>query len=115
MVPVQILCRKHLLGEHVEHHMFLGTMQLKKNLNGYVANNLIQPKDLWNRHQALVDEMTRRWMNHKSPLAFSEADIAYLPQNIQDAKVDVPPSQLDLITRCPECAHRLRLYANWKL
>jgi hypothetical protein len=42
MVPTKIMCDKHLLGEHVEHHMFLGSLKQGFNLDGYVKNNLFE-------------------------------------------------------------------------
>ncbi len=42
----KILCNKHLLGEHVEHHMFVGTLKAKKNVDGYVRNNLLEISSL---------------------------------------------------------------------
>ena len=30
MVDPRLLCRKHLLGEHVENHMFIGTLKRVK-------------------------------------------------------------------------------------
>lgn len=104
MVPTEYLCRKHLLGEHVEHHMFVGTLKRKLQLDGYVRNNLVEIKRLEERHDTLVAEMLRRGMNHNSPL--QEHDISYLPERVQNATVDVQASIDDLIGRCEECRAR---------
>ncbi len=38
----EYLCRKHLLGEHVEMHMFVGTIKRGVSLNGYIKNKLVE-------------------------------------------------------------------------
>lgn len=40
MVPPRHMCRKHLLGEHVELHMFVGSIKNGVRVEGYLANNL---------------------------------------------------------------------------
>ena len=87
MLTPRILCRKHLMGEHVEHHMFVGSVNKHRRLDGFVRNNLVEPKKFQERHQALVEEMEARGYNHKSPLP--ECDISYLPLEVQNATVDV--------------------------
>lgn len=106
MVPTEFLCRKHLLGEHVETHMFLGSFKKKKNIKGFVENNCAEPLSLRQRHDALAKEMGDRGYNHKSPLDFEENVISYLPKNHINAKVDSESSLLDLIGRCEECKKR---------
>ena len=41
MVDPKIMCRKHLLGEHVEHHMFVGTINKRISIVGYLRDNLL--------------------------------------------------------------------------
>ena len=60
MIDPKLLCNRHLAGEHVEHHMFLGTMKKGKSLDGYFKNNLLQLKDLIKRHDILAEEMKRK-------------------------------------------------------
>jgi len=36
MCDPRFMCNKHLFGEHVEHHMFIGTLERKKSINGYI-------------------------------------------------------------------------------
>ena len=40
MVDPKFLCQKHLCGEHLECHMFLGTLKKNKKVDGYLKNNL---------------------------------------------------------------------------
>lgn len=103
MVNPKILCRKHLLGEHVEHHMFIGTLAEGKAIAGYLANNLMEPAMLYARHDQLAAEMVSRGYKHKSPLRVIELA---LPDEQTEVKVDSEASLLDLVNRCPECADR---------
>ena len=60
MVDPEIMCRQHLFGEHVEHHMFRGSMRKGCRQDGYITNDLLEPLSLDKRHEELVIEMTRR-------------------------------------------------------
>ena len=97
MTDVTKMCRKHLLGEHVEHHMFVGS--LHKDLTGYVANGLLQAASLTQRHDIIAAEMTRRGYTHRSPLPQHT-----VPLQLQSSTVDTVRSTQDLTTRCSECA-----------
>lgn len=109
MVDPKILCQKHLLGEHVEHHMFLGSMKKKIRMDGYLKNNLLEPRSLYERHKSLVNEMTRRGMNHKSPLEEHECEcICYLDNEYQYWEIDRVSALKDLLSRCPECEKRYK-------
>lgn len=102
MVNPKILCNKHLLGEHVEMHMFLGTFKQKKSIKGYINNNLVEPLKLKERHDLLVKEMERRGMHHKSILNIND-ELNYLSNNDINSLVNVHSSLEDLIGRCEEC------------
>jgi len=106
MVDPRILCRNHLLGEHLEHHMFIGTIKQKKKVTGYIKNNCFQPRALFERHNALVKEMQRRGYNHKSPITECDCDVCYLPSEYQYWQIDCNKSLNDLLKRCPECRKR---------
>jgi len=108
MTPPAMMCRKHLLGEHVECHMFLGTMIKNKSLKGYVDNNLFEMKSLFDRHQKLSDEMISRGYNHQSLIdynVFLKAIDGY-PAVIRDSKVDVDQSFNELKSRCISCGKK---------
>ena len=68
MLPTAGMCRKHLLGEHVELHMLLGSMRRGKNIEGFLSGGLVDPQRIFARHQELVAEMTRRGFKHNSPI-----------------------------------------------
>lgn len=103
----KILCQKHLCGEHVEMHMFLGTLKQGKKIDGYLNNNLFEPRVLYQRHEDLKDEMIARGYNHKS--CMTEVDcscILDMPQEKQYWEVDKKAALKDLLSRCPECRSR---------
>ncbi len=95
MVDTRGMCRQHLLGEHVETHMFVGAILKGTGMHGYIANNLLESKSLRQRHDALVQEMERRGMAHKSPLK----DFKLVPVGT----VDRQSAQTELLRRCKEC------------
>jgi hypothetical protein len=101
------MCQKHLLGEHVETHMFLGTLRKRIAVDGYIFNNLFEPESLQKRHDEIATEMTNRGMNHRSPLEVVE-ELEHLPQIYRHAKVEVTPSLEDLLNRCPEYRKRFQ-------
>jgi len=101
MVNPSYLCNRHLLGEHFECHKFFGHLRKKRRLTNYIAFNLLEPKSLKKRHDALAVEMQRRGMSHKSPL--KKNDLFYLPKQHRNYKVDVEKSLKDLIKRCSDC------------
>jgi hypothetical protein len=109
MVDPKIMCRKHLLGEHVEHHMFVGTINKKISIVGYLRDNLLEPESLHDRHDALVTEMKARGYNHKSPLD----TVVWWPREIPQVKIDKDSALKELLRRCPECrANYLRIHGN---
>lgn len=105
MVDPMILCRKHLLGEHVENHMFVGSLKKKMKLDGYFITNCFEPSSLQSRHKALAGEMLRRTYKHKSPWIASVDLIEYLGDK-QIIKVNIDAALADLLNRCPICLKR---------
>ena len=63
MVDPKILCRRHLLGEHVELHMFVGSINKKISLDGYAKNSLVEVHNIKSRHSQLVKEMKALALN----------------------------------------------------
>lgn len=100
LVNPKLLCRKHLLGEHVESHMFVGTILKKKSLDGYFRNRLLEVHNLKRRHQELVQEMTARGYNHKSKLPYF--------RSWKEGYVDRKGNIKELTRRCKECGVRIQ-------
>ena len=99
MLPPSIMCRKHLLGEHVEMHMLVGTLQKGISVQGYIDNQLVELEHIRARHDELVEEMIKRGYNHKSPLPD-------YPE-VGGGVVDREENLRDLANRCPDCRERI--------
>jgi hypothetical protein len=98
-VNPKVLCQKHLLGEHVETHMFVGTIRKGISIQGYIDKGLVNPARIIERHDLLAKEMTRRGMNHKSPIPLIK-----LPP---EKPIAVKHSLRELKRRCPDCQARI--------
>ena len=68
MVDPTLLCRKHLLGEHVECHMFRGSLLKGTSLRGFLESGLLDSRLLARRHDQLAKELQGRGYRHESPL-----------------------------------------------
>jgi hypothetical protein len=98
MVDPKKLCRKHLLGEHVECHMFAGTLIKNISIDGYIKKGLVEVHNLKYRHDQLAEEMKARNYNHKSPMqAFESFELGFI-DSIKNLKI--------LRERCIECKRR---------
>lgn len=100
MIEPSSMCRKHLLGEHVEIHMIAGSLKKEKNLSGY--KELIETHNLYKRHRELVNEMRKRGYSHKSPLT-------KVPRQ-KFGKISLKKSYTDLVERCELC--RWKIFNN---
>ncbi len=98
-VRPELMCRKHLLGEHVEMHMFLGTLSKGKGVEGYVRTGLVEVHNIKARHDELAQEMVRRNYRHNSPMSCS-------PLLVRRGFVDIEKSYKELQSRCKECRRR---------
>ena len=97
MVNPRIMCRQHLLGEHAEIHMFIGTINRKKSVKGYLEKGLLEIHNLYNRHEELVKEMKRRGYNHYSEVDEKWKFVEKVGTINRDKNID------DLINRCWKC------------
>ena len=103
MLPPSGMCRKHLLGEHVELHMLLGSLRRGKNIEGFLSGGLVDPQLVHARHEELVAEMTSRGFRHSSPIDAHEC-AALAAGYSGRASIDTASNAKDLCQRCPECA-----------
>lgn len=99
-IQPKLLCRRHLLGEHVEMHMFAGCVSKGKSLVGYIEKGLVEIGNIINRHDELALEMVRRGYKHNSKCQHRDAI------QVIEGRVYVGESLRELAHRCPEC--RLR-------
>jgi hypothetical protein len=95
MVDPRLLCRQHLLGEHVELHMLAASLRLRRSVLGFLVGRLIAPAAVGRRHAALSAEMARRGYNHRSPLA--------QPAWSGGGRVDRKANLRELARRCAGC------------
>jgi len=93
--PVKMMCNQHLLGEHVEMHMFVGSINKGISIKGYVDKGLVDTSKIRDRHNELAFEMIMRGIGHNSDLPFFK---------IEDmGKVNVEENINILINRCTKC------------
>lgn len=104
MVDPKLMCRKHLLGEHVEIHMLVGCLRKDKNIKGYIEKGLIEPRSIYTRHNELAREMVMRGYRHNSSIReIGAKHWARLTARERLLTVDTIKSILELRKRCKEC------------
>lgn len=103
-VDPRILCTQHLLGEHVEHHMYAGAIKRGISLRGYLDRGQVAIHTLKARHDVLVLEMKRRGMKHKSP--FPDIELR------REGTIDSVGNLQNLLNRCTRCKDR---FNNWRV
>jgi hypothetical protein len=94
-IDTKLLCNQHLLGEHVEMHMFVGSIKKGHTLNGYIEGGLVDTRLIQKRHDQLALELKVRGMHHCSPLKYKD----YL----KAGDVDIEGNLKELSRRCLEC------------
>ncbi len=99
MVDPRVLCRKYLLGEHVEFHMAAAWLLKGKRVAGWVESNCLEPKSIGRRHTAFTEEMLRRGYRHASPPTQPVVGEHQHPKAI----VDCAKALAELVWRCPGC------------
>jgi len=100
-VDPRLMCRRHLLGEHVEMHMFAGTLAKGVSIKGYLDGGLVEVDRIRTRHDELAAEMERRGYKHSSPLRDDCPSFCA-------GSVSVDESLAELARRCPQCAAAIR-------
>lgn len=108
MIPPQLLCRQHLLGEHNEIHKFVGYANKGNSVEGWLRRGYINPAMLQKRHDVLVEEMSKRGYRHLSPLQ----ELTREDLQLRFCHVDLQRSVVDLCMRCRFCRERLAFYTT---
>jgi hypothetical protein len=99
-VNPKLMCDQHLLGEHVEHHMFVGTLNKGISVKGYLERGLLNINSLKERHDRIAEEMIKRGMNHNSPLPkYKKSQKEYEINFLLNIK--------ELHNRCIKCRRRI--------
>lgn len=109
MVDPRKMCRKHLLGEHVECHMYLGAVRALRSLDGFFqARYLFKPSCLKARHDALAAEMMYRGYLHHTPFTEDDTQLLLKSECFYDSaptacEADSAANVTLLAMRCVEC------------
>jgi len=95
-IPVEKLCRNHLLGEHRELHAMWSV--ITQNKKGYSKHPetirwVGKLKALYLRHNQQVNEMKSRGYNHQSPLDAKNA----IGKSKQDVYIDTISKQIKIL------------------
>lgn len=106
MADPRKMCRQHLLGEHLELHMFAGALKKGLSLDGYVDNNLLEAKSIVKRHSEIAAEMQRRGWKHHSPL--KNVNLKSAPKKVLNSRIDRKAALRDLMKRCRLCRRQLQ-------
>lgn len=99
-VDTRLLCDKHLLGEHVEMHMFAGTLKKGISTKGYTETGLFDLSKIRQRHDQIAREMKKRGMNHQS-------EIDPIVDGLKGGYIDQKANLNELKRRCKQCAKRI--------
>ena len=100
MVNPRVMCRQHLLGEHVEIHMCVGAINNGKSVKGYLQKGLLEVHNLYDRHEEIVEEMKRRGYRHCSDLDEKWITVEKF------GSIDREKSLNELVERCSRCKCR---------
>ena len=96
-----LMCSRHLLGEHVEMHMFAGCLNKNKSIEGYIKKGLVETALIKMRHDVLAAEMKLRDFRHNSVLNLKSEKCR------RRGRVNVRVNEKELARRCRECGKRL--------
>lgn len=101
-----LMCMRHIVGEHGEFHKHRHSFVKKHNLKGrFIPLVQIDPKNMKKRH----DELSRYLKNHKSP--YEMPDISHL-SDFEGFKIDLSYNLLDLYMRCEKCRKKINKYVE---
>ena len=99
LVPPKLMCKQHLLGEHLEAHIFVSKMEKHYKLDGFIKGSMFFGAEyIKQRH----DELARYISGHKTPLDISHIDLELYPP-IEITWNHTLKSAIDLVTRCDRC------------
>jgi hypothetical protein len=100
-VDPKLLCRQHLLGEHLETHYFIGTIKKGKSIKGYIDGGLVEVHNILRRHDELAEEMKRRGYKHSHNPDLYDCELW------ECGCVDSEQNIVELHRRCKDCRERI--------
>ena len=99
-IKPKYLCRKHLLGAHVECHMLEGTMRCGRNIHNFIKFGLIETHNNRLFHEQLAEEMKARGYNHNDKKILSVLS--------RRGELNIEANVDELKFRCEECKKNFR-------
>ena len=114
LVRPNLMCQRHRLGEHLETHMFQGSMRGNISLQGYYDNHLFfGPQFLLQRHEELLPYMGEPHNSiitadtiREATKPFPEPPKRYSRLQYPDVEIStdmIKKSRMDLVSRCHTC------------
>lgn len=109
-VPPNLMCQQHITAEHRELHMFVAHLHSGKSYVGYVLRTESTPplfvtSTLIARHDLLAAHLP----GHTTPLTRDDLP-RWAARNQSVEEYYNGDAHLELVSRCPDCAHRLAVY-----
>lgn len=105
----RLMCKQHILGEHLEAHIFVSKMQKETSLKGFRKGSMFFGAEfVKSRHDKIAKLLKQP---HKTPLFIGELEIKNYPY-IAPTLYDLTKSMEDLLGRCEECK---RKHLDWRL
>ena len=109
MLPPETMCRKHLLGEHVELHMLSPEAYgAGKTFTGSSPGSWRTPGACSGGTKSLCSKCSGAAHRHASPLDEAECETLARRYGHTGTGIDAGANAAELARRCPECAKRLR-------
>lgn len=100
-VDPKLMCEKHLSGEHVEMHMFVGSLAQGKSIDGYIIDGLIELGKIKERHDLLAAEITARGRLHATPIRDEPTYLSFAK------RTHGGHAMTELVHRCITCRERI--------
>jgi len=100
LVEPREMCKQHLLGEHLEAHIFLSKMQKGYKLDGFRKGSMFFGASYVQYRHDLIAEVLNQ--PHKTPLLLQDLKVEKYPYIAPTSK-DFEKSSNDLYGRCERC------------
>jgi len=118
-IPVYYLCDQHLLGEHSECHMFIGSILRGISIQGYIDRGLVEPWAIEERHDLLAAAMQYRWGGWKEDAHHSELSMKQIActrqpkwEHIKLTDEQKAANFVTLMNRCANCRALIRYWCQ---
>jgi len=110
----QYMCRQHLLGEHLEAHIFVSKMEKDYSLEGFIRGSMFFGAEYVKYRHDIIARYLSRFSNkeHKTPLWIGDFEKINYPLKKPNEK-DFSKSNDDLYGRCQKCRD-IRMGQEWQ-